>query len=220
MNSTPKHPYMTTKHFLSRFFLLLAIACAASYCFAQQTTLISGKYWATTNLNVTKFRNGDPIPEVKNVDDWVKACDKNKPAWCYYDNKPENGAKYGRLYNWAAVKDPRGLAPAGWHIATDDEWWGMIQDLGGMNGAAPGNMKATGGWKENGNNSSGFNAIPGGARTAPGAKFYGISEYTFWWSMPEPIDRNYFRNIKFYTNAITSSPDASWEGMYVRCIKD
>ncbi len=74
---------------------------------------IGDQIWSTENLNVDKFRNGDPIPLVKTEDDWEKACDNKEPAWCYYDSDPANGEKYGALYNWYAVIDPRGLAPEG-----------------------------------------------------------------------------------------------------------
>ena len=59
------------------------------------------------NLNVSKFRNDDPIPEAKTDEEWLKANQNGKPAWCYYSINSKN---YGKLYNWYAVNDPRGLA--------------------------------------------------------------------------------------------------------------
>jgi hypothetical protein len=78
--------------------------------------------WMPNNLNVSKFRNGDPVPEVKTEEEWEKAGNNKQPAWCYYNNDAKNGKKHGRLYNWYAVNDSRGLAPEGWHIASDKEW--------------------------------------------------------------------------------------------------
>jgi uncharacterized protein (TIGR02145 family) len=52
-------------------------------------------------------------------------------AWCYYENDAKNGVKYGKLYNWYAVNDARGLAPAGWHVPTDYEWEVLSTFLGG-----------------------------------------------------------------------------------------
>lgn len=69
---------------------------------------IGDQIWMTRNLNVDKFCNGDPIPETKTNEEWIKAGENGKPAWCYYDNDPANGEKYGKLYNWYAVNDPRG----------------------------------------------------------------------------------------------------------------
>jgi uncharacterized protein (TIGR02145 family) len=74
--------------------------------------------WADKNLDVSRYRNGDLIPEVKDPDLWYKL---KTGAWCYYNNDPENGKKFGKLYNWYAVNDPRGLAPEGYHIPTFQE---------------------------------------------------------------------------------------------------
>ena len=77
---------------------------------------IGTQTWMTENLNVDKFKNGDLIPEAKTMNDWDYFAFNQLPAWCYYDNDSTNGTTYGRLYNWYAVNDPRGLAPEGWHI--------------------------------------------------------------------------------------------------------
>jgi uncharacterized protein (TIGR02145 family) len=95
------------------------------------------------NLNVSTFRNGDPIPEAKTNEEWEKAGKNKQPAWCYYDNDPKNGAKYGKLYNWYAVSDPRGLAPAGWHVPSQEEWEILIKNL---QGTASEKMKTKDGW--------------------------------------------------------------------------
>lgn len=74
-----------------------------------KTVKIGTQTWMAENLITTKFRNGDPVPEAKSDDEWVV----KKSSWCYYDNDPKNGLKYGKLYNWYALMDPRGLAPEG-----------------------------------------------------------------------------------------------------------
>jgi len=88
---------------------------------------IGNQKWMTENLNVEYFRNGDPVPEVKSDSDWKRVGEDKKPAWCYYDNDSANGGIYGRLYNWYAVIDPRGLAPEGWHVSSDEEWSNLIE---------------------------------------------------------------------------------------------
>lgn len=95
-----------------------------------KTVTIGTQVWMKENLNVSTFRNGDPIPEAKTDEEWKAAGDAKQPAWCYYDNDPNNGAKYGKLYNWYAVNDSRGLAPEGWHVPTDQEWTDLIGFLG------------------------------------------------------------------------------------------
>jgi uncharacterized protein (TIGR02145 family) len=104
---------------------------------------IGSQTWMASNLNVSTFRNGDAIPEAKTEDEWEKAGKEGKPAWCYYDNYPKNGAKYGKLYNWYAVNDPRGLAPVGWHVPSDTEWTSLEDYLGDDEGQK---MKSTSGW--------------------------------------------------------------------------
>jgi len=75
--------------------------------------------WMEENLNTDVYRNGDSIPEVKDPEEWKKL---KTGAWCYYNNDAENGKKYGRLYNWYAITDPRGLTPKGWHIPSKNEF--------------------------------------------------------------------------------------------------
>src|SRR5512132_1036353 len=67
--------------------------------------------WMSESLNIDSFRNGDPITEARTNEEWSKAGAEGRPVWCYYDNKKENGNLYGRLYNWYAIHDSRGLAP-------------------------------------------------------------------------------------------------------------
>jgi uncharacterized protein (TIGR02145 family) len=96
----------------------------------SQTVQIGTQVWMTKNLDLSTFRNGDPIPEAKTEEEWTKAGENHQPAWCYYDKDVTNGAKYGKLYNWYAVNDARGLAPVGYHIPTDDEWMDLEDFLG------------------------------------------------------------------------------------------
>jgi uncharacterized protein (TIGR02145 family) len=87
-----------------------------------ETVTIGTQEWMTSNLSVETFKNGDPIPEAKTDEEWRKAAEEGTPAWSYYNNDPAYGEKYGKLYNWYAVNDPRGLAPEGWIIPSSDDW--------------------------------------------------------------------------------------------------
>ena len=149
---------------------------------ASNEVTIGKQVWMSENLNMDKFRNGDPIPEAKTAEEWQEAGENGEPAWCYYDNDPANGEKYGKLYNWYAVNDPRGLAPEGWHIPTDAEWTILTDYLGGEDIAGT-NMKSPSGWKENGNgtNESFFSGLPGGYSEF-GGRFDGIGGFGHWWS--------------------------------------
>jgi len=154
---------------MKRLIVLIAASVFALQSIAQTVT-IGTQVWMTKNLDVSTFRNGDPIPQAKTDEEWVKAGDNKQPAWCYYENDPANGAKYGKLYNWYAVSDSRGLAPVGYHVPSDAEWTLLTDYLGGEEKAGD-KMKSKQGWAEDGNgtNSSGFSGLPGGNRNSNGS---------------------------------------------------
>ena len=120
-----------------------------------KTVKIGNQAWMAENLSVSIFRNGDPIPQAKTNQEWIKAGDNKQPAWCYYENDPANGAKYGKLYNWYAVIDPRGLAPVGYHIPSDAEWEKLVDYLEPDPGTK---MKSKSGWDS---------YTTGGSKTCP-----------------------------------------------------
>jgi uncharacterized protein (TIGR02145 family) len=128
------------KKHLTLLFLVIFSVCNS---FAQTVT-IGTQTWTTKNLDVATFRNGDLIPEAKTDEEWKAAGENKQPAWCYYDNDPANGTKYGKLYNWYAVVDYRGLAPAGWHVPTDGEWTVLENSIGYDAGKK---MKSSSGWE-------------------------------------------------------------------------
>ena len=136
--------------------LLFLVIFSVSNGFGQTVT-IGTQTWTTKNLNVATFRNGDAIPRAKTDEEWSAAGENKQPAWCYYENKAANGTKYGKLYNWYAVVDTRGLAPAGYHIPTDEEWTVLSTFLGGEDVAGK-KMKSTSGWNS---------YTKGGSKTCP-----------------------------------------------------
>ena len=187
---------------------------------------IGNQIWMTENLNVSTFLNGDAIQEVKSDQEWEKAANNSEPAWCYYSNEENNGLKYGKLYNWFAVIDPRGLAPAGWHVPTDSDWTVLTEFLGGEKLAGR-KMKFKDGWNENssGNNKSGFSGLPGGCRMAFGL-FENISTHIYWWSstemkMPLGGDTRYAwsRYLFYKFHSLERHTNTKGSGLYVRCIR-
>ena len=116
------------KSTLNFILVMLLIASSTTFSYAQETVTIGKQTWMKKNLDVSRYRNGDVIPEVADLSTWVNL---TTGAWCYYENKSDNGTTYGKLYNWYAVNDPRGLAPAGWHIPSDAEWTSLITFLNG-----------------------------------------------------------------------------------------
>lgn len=146
----------------------------------MNTILIGEQVWTTKNLNVEEFSNGDPIPEVKTNEAWIKSVENKKPAWCYFENTHANGSKYGKLYNWYAINDPRGLAPQGFHIATEAEWSSLIDYLGNnLEG-----IKATNVEGDKTTRNNGFSVLYGGRRD-PEGEFHDIEVGGFWWCVEE-----------------------------------
>lgn len=187
----------------------------------NESIRIGNQEWMGNNLNMDVFRNGDKISEAKSPEEWEKAAKNQQPAWCYFENDPANGPKYGKLYNWYAVIDSRGLAPAGWHIPNDVEWTNLTSSLGDEKTAGK-KMKSTFGWKENGNgtNESGFAGLPGGSRNFFGL-FLASGNYGYWWSST-PHDAKFARTryLNNTSNMVFRSHGIRGIGLSVRCIKD
>ena len=172
---------------------------------------IGNQTWMTENLNVTTFRNGDPIQEAKTSRAWDEAASSEYAAFCYTPD--------GILYNWYAVSDFRGLAPEGWHIPKREEWRELEVFLGDK-GVASKKMKTTNGWRweGNGSNESGFSGYPGGIRGGNGE--YDHKGYKgFWWSASEDYYFQLYYNHSMDLKNINSGGDNGW-GMSVRCVKD
>jgi len=184
-----------------------------------ETLTICDQTWMKSNLNVSKYRNGDEIPQVTDGTQWKNL---TTGAWCYFQNNTSNGPVYGKLYNWYAVNDPRGLAPKGWHIPSLDEWGEVRNCLGGQN-IAGGKMKALTLWNNpnvGASNESGFTALPGGLRR--GSSFQLFGDWGYWWSSTETeIPGECWRQTLYNgsTNFGTSS-DSKDVGISVRCIKN
>jgi len=189
------------------------------------TVIIGNQVWMAKNLNVGYFRNGDIIPYAKTAKDWEDAGARGEPAWCYYNNDPTMEATYGKLYNLPAVNDPRGLAPEGWKIPTEEQWIGLVNLLGGELNAVK-ELKSTTGWKKNGNgnNNAGFNALPGGNRNADGS-YWLEGEYGYWWIASEGIEKepsavSKGRIVVMNNHKIYSNGGYGFSGLSVRCIKN
>jgi uncharacterized protein (TIGR02145 family) len=174
---------------------------------------IGTQTWMANNLNVSKFRNGDLIPEVKSPIDWQLAYKNKQPAWCYYKNDSVFGEIYGKLYNWYAVIDRRGLAPIGWHIPKEKEWELFINYLGGEKAAFEKIRN-----KEK--SISGLNIFPTGRRVNNGS-FDNIEQYIYYWSQSKcGDDFGYMRGLSLIYGFIDSHCAYSGTGLSVRCIKD
>jgi uncharacterized protein (TIGR02145 family) len=179
---------------------------------------IGSQCWMQKNLDVSKYRNGDTIPEVTDPTEWANL---TTGAWCYYENDTANGPVYGKLYNWYAVNDPRGLAPIDWHIPSDAEWTKLTDFLGGEDIAGV-KMKVMTGWSTNidATNSSGFTGIPGGNREYTGP-FENVGYNGGWWSATEYNDKNaYYRGLYHNGGTLHQNIPNKIYGYSVRCLLD
>lgn len=190
----------------------------------EESVKIGSQIWMAKNLDIVTFRNGDSIPEAKSIGEWNSSSVAQEPAWCYYENETSHGKKYGKLYNYYAVKDPRGLAPKGWHIPTKNEWLVLTHFLGGSEKAGA-KIKSRNGWKDDGNgtNSSYFNGLPGGARYMAGGGFKTLGEHANWWSATADSansNEGLMYEVGAYSSALNSQEIGMGCGFSVRCIKD
>lgn len=180
---------------------------------------IGATTWMQYNLNVDHYRNGDIIPQVTNPNIWDTL---TTGAWCYYQNNTANGPVYGKLYNWYAVNDSRGLAPEGWHVATSAEWVALTAELGGTT-LAGGPMKSTEHWtapNTGATNSSGFSAVGGGARIAQGA-FNNRGLWGAWWTADNDTEGISFYRILYNDNTKSEGYHIYNQfGMSVRCVQN
>jgi len=178
---------------------------------------IGDNYWMTSNLSVTVFSNGDSIPFAKDKSEWRKLNSEGKPAWCYYNDDAGNNSDYGKLYNWYAVNDSRGLAPTGYRIANDIDWNNLIDTHGGS-AVAGKSIKSTSGWNDNGNgdNTTQFSAKPGGKRDY-NAEYLGFGNVAVFWIKSE---NPYSVYLSAYTNSVDKWNTMPNYGFSVRCVKN
>ena len=183
---------------------------------------IGKQEWMVKNLNVEQFRNGDIIPEAKTNEEWKKAGRNKQPAWCYYTNNSSNGEKYGKLYNFYAVIDSRGLAPNGWHVPTDAEWT-VLEDYltaNGHDGREGTALKATSRWDGNGTDDYGWKALPGGTRSFDGDFDY-IGYGGSWWSSSQLSTYGaWSRELNYSNDYVGSYNYGKRSGFSVRCLRD
>lgn len=193
------------------------------------TVLIGNQCWMAENLKVTHYQNGDPIPIVTaDTVTWYA-------AYFEYDNDTDNVAVYGRLYNGYAVEDSRNIAPAGWHVPSDDEWkqlemcLGMLQseaDFRGWRGTyVGGKLKETGTmhWispNVGATNESGFNSLPGGCRGNT-ALFDGMGIYANYWSSTERSSGyTWYRLMQYDNSEVLRNYFSKHAAGSVRCVRD
>ena len=213
--------------------LLLLLITNASL--GQEIT-IGNQIWLSKNLDVKNFRNGDQIPHIKSRKAWMEAAYAGKPAWTYYRNKRKNGKKYGILYNWSAVIDPRGLAPEGWRISIQEDWEQLTENTESKDSIGS-YLKSPSAWGDGSTGRAGFNALPGGYLGGGFSTTHDLEQgkTSYWWcypssfyltwGMPEdlkenaPSSRGLFQKETGIGLAVGRGVGEMINAAYIRCIK-
>lgn len=204
-----------------------------------KTVKIGSQWWMAENLKTKTYRNGMPITKSAITDAdtvWMKT---QKGMCCSYFNDDSNIPQYGLLYNWYAIADTSGIAPAGWHVPSDEEWKQLEEYLGMSAGDADavnwrgadiaGKMKVKSplGWTQYGTiwsgNESGFAAIGSCCRLFSGQwGDPGLQSTGFWWSSAEhPADKEaWYRYLDYKKTNVFRYHGSKNYGMSIRCVKD
>ena len=209
------------------------------------TVLIGEQCWFAENLQNENYDNGDAIPSGLSDSEWgntssgavavygegSSSCNEMSPDGepCY--DEAWSLSAYGRVYNWFAVDDARGLCPSGWHVPTDGEWMTMEMalcmseyqaNLTGSRGPDQGRrMKTDYGWLSGGNgtNSTGFSGLPGGYRAING-DFTGAGSRGWWWSSSPDGSYAWGRSLQWNTEGVVRNDFGPRDGYSVRCVQD
>jgi len=187
-----------------------------------QIVKIGDQWWMAENLKTARYRSGEAI---QNIVDELAWKNLTSGAVCGYFNNESSIEDYGRLYNWYAVTDSRGIAPAGWHVPTDEEWQTLITYLGGIT-VAGSKMKEAGilHWSSpntDATNESGFTALPGGYRRSDNGEYIKMGQQGTFWTLTFYDDQHAYSWNLFYNKAVaTQLFNVKSDGVAVRCVKD
>lgn len=205
-----------------------------------KTVKIGNQVWMAENLKAEKFKNGDWIGMSASSLAWIMSGKYEDSAWCFYKNKKDNNELYGKLYNWYAVNDPRGLAPEGWKIPTDNDWDVLVSFLEGEHIEVK-ELKNSSEWsmsKLKSYNETKFTAYAGGYRiskisflglgyngysplTLFPSSFFDIDRHSYWWCSTESdLNGAICRRLSYDSNRMHSLNHNKSYGFSVRCIKN
>ena len=198
---------------------------------------IGDQCWFAENLRTTVYADGDLIPAGLTEGEWTSTtsgatavygegsstCNHYSPDIDACDDA-QSLTEYGRLYNWYAVDDARGLCPSGWHVPTDGEWTELedyitAQGFSGSEGTA---LKSTYGWYVNGYGTDdfGFSALPGGTRDYYYGWFGYAGFYGRWWSSSPSGGDAWYRSLIYATPVVSRNDFNPRVGFSVRCLRD
>jgi uncharacterized protein (TIGR02145 family) len=203
-----------------------------------RTVKIGNQWWMAQNLATTKYNDNSSIPNLTLDADWIaeNGTAGHNGAYCWYNNDGTTYKPlYGAIYNWYAVNTGN-LCPTGWHVPSDLEYQTLELFLGMAPGTNPGEvgawedrgtdqgtqMKNTTGWAsgQNGTNTSGFSALPGGYRFGVDGTFQALNQQSYWWASDQ-VDAAtaFYRRLDGPLTTVYRMGVLKSAGKYVRCIK-
>ncbi len=184
-----------------------------------QTVKIGHQVWLASNLKTTKYNDGTPIANITVGAEWSKT---KTGAYSWYMNNADNKDVYGALYNWYAVAEDR-ICPKGYHVPRKEELRALVEAVGVAQPGARLKVAGTQYWRNNKpetDNSSGFSALPGGARQL-NASFQGEGSIGRWWAI-DAGSADYADFLIMYDNSHVANfmVAQKWLGSSVRCVRD
>jgi uncharacterized protein (TIGR02145 family) len=197
----------------------LFAAPSASWAADPPHVRIAGLDWMTRNVEAAAFRNGDPVPEAVSAESWRLAAAERAPASAIYPPQEAEATGWGRLYNYHAVTDPRGLCPQGWRPPTDQDWRALESALGPERAAR--RLRSTTGWPPGGEGDDdlGFAGLPAGFRSQVGAYHLG-GRVAYYWSSTSLSDKETTAHMLFdYDPRIFRIRYDKGMGMSLRCVR-
>lgn len=215
---------MTGRALMAALAITLATPCSAEPASSSpETVTIGTQVWLARNLSATHFANGDPIPRITDMSAWALAGSRGLPAQAAYSNDEARVPRDGLLYNYAAIRDPRGICPQGFRIPDDGDWAALEGALG--RDVAATRMKTRNYWPNtangpgNGMDDVGFGGLPAGFRTQRGDFFLG-DRVAYFWSLSERSPTTTTAHMLFdYDTKIFRIEYDKAMGMSVRCLK-
>lgn len=199
---------------------------------------IGNQCWMKGNLKTSKYRNGDSLQTNLNNTQWQNTM---QGAWAYHNDSSQYNNIYGKLYNWYAVADPRGICPTGWHVPTVSEWNVLVKELdpqadttcltcsqspiaGGFLKSVGDLQSSTGLWQSpniGASDSSGFTGLPGGARDDSGVYSNSFSYNGIWWSSSTyNFSDSWAWGLTAFGAYVNRGTSSQQSGFSIRCIMD
>ena len=204
--------------------ILLIFTClVTAFSLAQniETVKIGTQIWMVKNLESSQFQSGEKIEQVQDRESWVNITKQGKPAWTYYYDE-KLGKQYGYMYNIHAIIKGN-PCPIGFRVPTNQDWENLFNYLKPSVALA---MKSTNGWEDpydgkgNGNNSSGFNALPGGVRSGSGG-FNDYKKATYFWSNSKHEEFGLWSvMLIWHMEKPKLNPSGFSGALHCRCIKE